>query len=164
MADETTGTEQTGNDSTVDVEAIGKAVADAITAALKPKGKPDDRQESAGDSRETPKKDEDASHSEDEGDEGDEEFGDEEWDALMLRQAKMAAVVAHYLPEGVKLDDEIDHVVGLSMKDGEVTGEARYRPAQPKQNKRPSNTGRKRNRGSSTNGTKQSSETFAGII
>ena len=49
-------------------------------------------------------------------------------DAL-LRAAKLQALVDAYVPAGVDVESELDYVGGLSIKDGKVVGEAKYRKA-----------------------------------
>ena len=48
-------------------------------------------------------------------------------DAQILRAGKLQALVAAYVPEGVDVEAELDYVGGLSVKDGKLVGEAKYR-------------------------------------
>ena len=48
-----------------------------------------------------------------------------------LRQAKMEALIAAYLPDGTDIDTELSHVGGLEIdSEGNVSGEAVYRKPQ----------------------------------
>ena len=47
-------------------------------------------------------------------------------DELALYAAKMEVIAQH--TSEIEVDKELDHVIGLSIKDGKVVGEASYRP------------------------------------
>ena len=49
-------------------------------------------------------------------------------DAALLGRARVETVAAQFLPKGVELADESALVVGLEVKDGAVSGDAKYRP------------------------------------
>lgn len=54
-------------------------------------------------------------------------------DAAILRAGKLMALVAAYVPAGVDVESELDYVGGLSVKDGKLVGEAKYRKAPTEQ-------------------------------
>ena len=47
----------------------------------------------------------------------------------ILRAGKLEALVAAYVPANVDVESELDYVGGLSVKDGKLVGEAKYRKA-----------------------------------
>lgn len=50
-------------------------------------------------------------------------------DEAILRAGKLQALVAAYVPADVDVESELDYVGGLSVKDGKLIGEAKYRKA-----------------------------------
>lgn len=64
-----------------------------------------------------------------------------DYDSLQLELARTKHLLSAYAPEGIEIDAELAHVIGLSVVEGVITGEAQYRkPASAQVEQRPSRT------------------------